>query len=53
MAFCFAFMLVIAANMRVGSCTLDGFRTVRFGLIAIVLWSKDMYLHPSLAYIHA
>ena len=34
LAFCFAIMLVIAANMRVGGCTLDGFRTERLVLLA-------------------
>ena len=53
LAFCFAIMLVIAANTRVGGCALDGFKTVRLVLIAIMLWSKEMYLLSSLAYAYA
>ena len=48
-AFCFAFMLVIAANMRVGGCTLDGFRTVRLGLIAFGAWKQRYVLTPKLS----
>ena len=49
MAFCFAFMLVIAANMRVGGCTLDGFRTERLVLIAFGAWKQRYVLTPKLS----
>lgn len=53
LAFCFATILVIMANMRVGGCAYDGYFTKRLALLAIALGSKDMYLRPSLAYIYA
>ena len=49
LAFCFAIMLVIAANMRVGGCALDGFRTVRLVLIAFVTWKQRYVLTPKLS----
>ena len=48
-AFCFAFMLVIAANMRVGGCTLDGFRTERLVLIAFGAWKQRYVFTPKLS----
>ena len=51
--FCFAFMLVIIANMRVGAALKMAISLRDQPCLPSGLGSKDMYLLPSLAYTYA